>query len=443
MLDPRNGLLVLAAVVMLGGCGKDEPTQPQGNGRTGDDTTSPQIQEDINRGKAFLELEEYDKAADAFVEALLKEPDSDVAHYYLALTYARWGKGEQAVSEYKKLLTLNSARADDEELRYWIAAFLGIDPYHTKPLTSNLDASFCSFSPDGAHIVFLTGAWSANPQIWLMASDGSGQRKLADGEAPCFSPDGAEIAFSGGEYNSEIGVMAADGSAQRKLADGYHPSFSPDGARILFVHYARGGQAPEIHVMARDGSGQRKLADGFDPCFSPDGAQIAFAREGASYYDWDKQIWVMASDGSGQGKLADGEEFHFSPDGGQIVFERCWEDAPDDIRVMASDGSSQRKLTEGWDPSFSPDGEHILYICALDDSTTDEAHLELMTSLGSNRRRLTFGPGRWYEPSFSPDGSRVVFSSSDNYYPYSSSINGLDLTKLIGRAELAQALGVQ
>ena len=110
---------------------------------------SPKIQEDIERGKAFLDLEEYDKAVDAFVDALGKDPDSDVAHYYLALTYVRWGKaeeedekGNQAVSEYKKLLILNSAKADDEELVMLIRDFLGLDVYET--ISTGRKLSSCS-----------------------------------------------------------------------------------------------------------------------------------------------------------------------------------------------------------------------------------------------------------------------------------------------------------
>ena len=155
-------VLILVAMSQMIGCGEDKGTTPEG------DTVSSRIQEDIDRGKAFLDLKEYDKAVDAFVEALGKEPDSDVAHYYLALTYLRWGKEEQAISEYKKLLTLNSPKADDEELVVWIHRFLGLDLYETKHLTVNeVDGGNPSFSWDGGQIVFVSDR-DGNHEIYVM-----------------------------------------------------------------------------------------------------------------------------------------------------------------------------------------------------------------------------------------------------------------------------------
>jgi tetratricopeptide (TPR) repeat protein len=90
---------------------------------------STRIQEEINRGKAFLELEEYDKAVDAFVDGLAKEPNNETAHYYVAVTYARWGweKKDQVLSEYKKLLQLGSEYVEDAELRTAVAEILDLE----------------------------------------------------------------------------------------------------------------------------------------------------------------------------------------------------------------------------------------------------------------------------------------------------------------------------
>lgn len=96
---------------------------------------STRIQEEIHRGKAFLELEEYDKAVSAFVDGLAKEPNNETAHYYLALTYARWGweKKDQALTEYKKLLQLGSEYVEDMELRTAVAEILGLEDALSDP----------------------------------------------------------------------------------------------------------------------------------------------------------------------------------------------------------------------------------------------------------------------------------------------------------------------
>jgi len=115
-----------------------------------------------------------------------------------------------------------------------------------------------------------------------MNADGSGQRRLTSTAvrelSPAWSPDGRRIAFDrrlgrrGGQGNNpgtatsyEIDVMNADGSGQRRLAPGAEPLWSPDGKQIAFRRALGNGpgfHAPdnwEIFVMNADGSEQRNL----------------------------------------------------------------------------------------------------------------------------------------------------------------------------------------
>jgi TolB protein len=48
-----------------------------------------------------------------------------------------------------------------------------------------------SWSPDGARIAFRSER-SGEPEIWVMSADGTGQRRLAAGLSPAWSPDEAE-----------------------------------------------------------------------------------------------------------------------------------------------------------------------------------------------------------------------------------------------------------
>ena len=84
-----------------------------------------------------------------------------------------------------------------------------------------------------------------------MASDGSGTRQLIDGSGrgypdsnvPEYSLDGTRITYWSG-YESEYGevwIMAADGSGQRRLTDtpdpesADNPTWSPDGRFVVFI----------------------------------------------------------------------------------------------------------------------------------------------------------------------------------------------------------------
>lgn len=383
--------LGLAVMSQMVGCGKEKDTPPE------TETISPKIQEDIDGGKVFLDVKQYDKAVDVFASAASKAPDSGVAHYYLALTYAQWGKEKQAISEYKKLLVLNSRKADNEELVVLIAGFVGLEPYETKRLTID-GAESPSFSPDGRQIVFASHS-VRHHEIYVMRSDGSNQRQLTFNRewnrSPSFSPDGQEIVFvSEGGGASKIYVMAADGSNKRCLTVGgafdWDPSFSPDGRQILLVSSRPGKMFfirlleeenvskdvfREICVMPSDGSNQRRsLVSGrgatyWFPSFSPDGREIVFlSRQDGKY-----GIYVMTSDGSNLRCLttaaAGDEPPSFSPDGRQIVFESNQDGNPE-IYVMASDGSNQRRLTFNkafdWDPSFSSGGHQIVFVSHRD-----------------------------------------------------------------------------
>ena len=272
-------LLALMGLSQMGGCGRDK---------------------DIEEGKRLLRWRKYDEALAAFTDAAHRKPENDVAHYYLTQTYLRLRKDKEALFEYKQLLTLNSPKADDEELVVWIYGVLGLDRCETIRLTFNEAGDYDpSFSPDGEQIVFRSMR-DKNFEIYVMASDGSDQRRLTDNRAddrfPAFSPDGEQIVFlSARDMDVEIYVMKSDGSRQRRLtankAGDYEPSFSPDGKEILFVSW-RDVRA-EIYAMASDGSDQRPLTinevDDDTPSFSPDGKKIVFV----SKRDGNREIYVM------------------------------------------------------------------------------------------------------------------------------------------------------
>jgi Tol biopolymer transport system component len=65
-----------------------------------------------------------------------------------------------------------------------------------------------TWSPSGSRLVFPAKVGNA-PRIFTVRADGSGLRKVTDGAAPAWSPDGSRIAFV---REGELFTMAADGT---------------------------------------------------------------------------------------------------------------------------------------------------------------------------------------------------------------------------------------
>ncbi len=217
--------------------------------------------------------------------------------------------------------------------------------------------------PDGSHSVRLTysGAldveptWSADgrkiawvsdeggmPSIHLMNADGSGQMRVGNtlgSWQPALSPDGGQIAASGGPDGWYIYVVNADGTSLRRLTRGsaeeHEPAWSPDGGKIAFD---RAGQG--IVIINADGSGERALtaaAGGNMPAWSPDGSTIAFAGQALGQTG----LFLMNADGSNVRRVTDSYARYptWSPDGGSIAF------GSSGINVIKADGSGLTRLT--------------------------------------------------------------------------------------------------
>lgn len=176
---------------------------------------------------------------------------------------------------------------------------------------------------DGA-IVFVSSR-DGDAEIYRMAIAGGAPQRLTafhrDDWQPAVSPDGAAIAFtSDRERRPRIFLMASDGTAQRRLtsrgADGdaeeTDPVWSPDGRSIAYVLRRTG----EALVRVRDlATGAERVisptgARDAEPSWAPDGAWIIVSRGG----DHDRALWAIP--------IAGGDPVRVAPDRGAARLPR-------------------------------------------------------------------------------------------------------------------------
>lgn len=142
------------------------------------------------------------------------------------------------------------------------------------------------WSPIDDLIAFMwsAGEGAEGPHLWLINSDGSGQKQLTSnilgrGGLPLWSADGAWIVFSGQvqhektfadtdlwlvnlrDYeikrltSNETDAMAQFG------ANALMPLWTPDGAQIVFAHVPSQEELAEVSVLSLIDSGTRKLVE--------------------------------------------------------------------------------------------------------------------------------------------------------------------------------------
>ena len=294
----------------------------------------------------------------------------------------------------------------------------------------------------------------------------SNVRQLTDGGENAeayFSFDGADLIFQSTRDSSQcdqIYAMKADGSGLRRVSNGEGRTtcsfFYPGKRRVLYASTHLGGNACppkpdfsrgyvwpvydsyDIFSADADGSDLKRLTTtpGYD-------AEATINREGrivfTSVRDGDMEIYSMDGDGSDVRRLTnrpgpDGGPF-FSADGRRIVFrgrplspgpeltdymsllrDGLWRPTSLEIFVMNADGSNLRQVTNlggaNFAPFFTPDGTRIIFASNHHNPRGRDFELYLINTDGSGLERVTFNPTFDGFPMFSPDGEHLVFASN-------------------------------
>jgi TolB protein len=242
-----------------------------------------------------------------------------------------------------------------------------------------------------------------------------------------------EIAFTtdrGG--NPEIYLMAADGTRPRNLtrhpAADYSPVWSPDGERIAFVSDRSG--LPEVYIMNADGSAPQALTPDreayWGPPFawSPSGTQLLAAR--LPVFTDHSEIKIVDGQGGGFQPLYPAYREFYSDTAaewlpsGEVVF-RSWRYSAGGLYSVVAGGTPRNVFVRAAEPvqafSVSPDGEMLAMVTWDQDYRVRQFEYDTRLALLNMRSgvELAAPDGSFldvygqFELSWSPDGNRVAF----------------------------------
>jgi dipeptidyl aminopeptidase/acylaminoacyl peptidase len=244
-----------------------------------------------------------------------------------------------------------------------------------------------SWSPDGSHVVYATGAQAIRHE-----------------QTPAYA--GSKIIYTINEnVPGQTFVVAAAGGTPKPLAvvGGFGPRRWIDATHFVFDRVSADFKRRTMYVVDIAGA-LRQAQD------SPSDQSRAVEPR-AIHDDVEQTFWSITGDANAAAQP--------SPDGKWIAFLSD-RDGWDHVYVMPARGGEPVQITKGkfeaWRPQWSPDSQRIAFDANLPDHYGTR-HLYIAT-IGADPSRasiaqVTTGSGTNVGPTWSPDGKRLLYQHTD------------------------------
>jgi tricorn protease len=305
--------------------------------------------------------------------------------------------------------------------------------------------------------------------IWVVPKAGGLASRLSSprGEEtfPRFSPDGAQIAFTGNyDGNEDVYVMPAAGGVPKRLT--HHPApdrmlgWYPDGKSILFASPMASGRQRffQLYKVSRDGGLPELLPVPYGEfgAISPDGEWLAYVPQTQDFRTWKRyrggwasRIWlynlrtgaskqVAPGEANNSQPMWHGKTLYFLSDRGAGQRQNIWayDPASDSVRQVTrlADYDIHFPAAGPSDVVFESGGR--LSLLDLATERTREVPVQVVTDLATLRPHLD-SVGRLIQSGWiSPTGKRALFEARGDIFSVPAE-NGpvLDLTRSAGVAE--------
>jgi Tol biopolymer transport system component len=284
-------------------------------------------------------------------------------------------------------------------------------------------------------------AWVANGQLWLSTGSGDAHRVAGSSPAadPAWSHDGQWVSYlrHHGQTTGEVWVVRSDGSGNRRLWTGKLGGFAwSPAADELALSAAPAVGVGGLLVVATDGALQTVVPATVEVnsfAWSPDGQSIAYAEVVAPAATFRSPLKILAVNGSGAGaatsiyRATPGDGIVVAgwfPDGTGLLF---WVE-PQYSKSIEADGLPLMSIGRAGTPvatltttlvalpylAWAPDGQRILVVSGAGRLPSTNKTLSLCApATGTCSPVPTPAAAVAFEPAWSPDGQQIAFVVAD------------------------------